>query len=319
MHEYSDFQDFYQWFFTGNKSGINISDWIFRGEGKCSYQLYPAALRESGFKKLKKLAGIKENSSDTQSLEISHVEIMAIRNFYRIANRHGLYVPNLEILIDYSITDQDLIKEIWSEGIISPKYYELFALAQHYFVPTRFLDWTFDIHIALWFAAISGNRHMNNYKLRNKTDENEQKFSIWLMNYKEIQNIYITYTDDQCASADISQNNENRKKLSIKFIAPPYANNYNLRSQNGILIYMPIDIETSKFFNKGYFGESIDRCIEIHSNHDKLIKKISFPCKQSPEVLRFLKARGYDYPTIYPGYYHIIDELLLENKIGHAK
>lgn len=35
---------------------------------------------------------------------------------------------------------------------INPEYYELISLAQHYGIPTRFLDWTHEFYIAFLFA-----------------------------------------------------------------------------------------------------------------------------------------------------------------------
>lgn len=314
---YDSFSEFYQQFHNYLGQSQQHGSFIYRGEASAKYKLYPGALRVSGIKKLQRLTSSSERQeSSSHTSRSAKLEMLAVRNFYRNANTRGLWVPYLEEFGQYSMTDDELFKKIWANGIISPKYYELFALAQHYFVPTRFLDWSFDIHVALWFAATGAYEPSKNLPKDdcevNGEGLQEDKFSLWVMNYGKVKNLKIE---------DSSIDKEGRN--SIQFIVPPYANNPNLRAQRGILSYVPIRVDNIKPQCGDYFGNSLDKSIEMALDNDgqgdslnaNYIHKFTFPYKEAGEVLHFLSARGYDKATIYPGYEHIAEAIELENKL----
>ncbi|MCL0113594.1 FRG domain-containing protein, partial [Klebsiella pneumoniae] len=77
-----------------------------------------------------------------------------LRDFYKLADNHGLKVPNVEKLrnsligrYDYNFTQQGRIE--W----LSQDILEVAALAQHYGIPTRLLDWSYDPFVSSYFAA----------------------------------------------------------------------------------------------------------------------------------------------------------------------
>lgn len=304
-----DFTQFYHTFVDQHAKMNNMDNYIFRGEDSDSYQLYPSALRESGVNKLRHLAG-KEVAKYKNGSEL---EAAAIVNFYRHANRHGLYVPNLEEFAEYNLSIDDLYKILWHGDILQPKFYELYALAQHYYVPTRFLDWTFDIHVALWFAAYGNFINEDN-------DNKSQGFSLWIMNYDKTRRLKVKYPET------LPRYNKKDTNHYLKFVVPPYGNNINLKAQKGILTYLPIQLFEEKLKNGKYFGISLDECIlktaeldsKMHSITDSknlYLMKYVFPSEQARDVLCFLKSRGYDLTTIYPGYGRITDALELDYKL----
>lgn len=327
------FVDFYQQFHNYLGQSQKHGSFIYRGEASAMYELYPGALRVSGIKKLKRLAGSSERQKSNSDTSLSaRLEMLAVRNFYRHANTRGLWVPYLEEFGQYSMTDEDIFGKIWEKGIISPKYYELFALAQHYFVPTRFLDWSFDIHVALWFAASSAYEHS---KKKSKDDceakgthSQEDKFSLWVMNYGKVKNLKIDYPTlpgDADVKKCIKNSIDTKGRDTIQFIVPPYASNPNLRAQRGILSYVPIGVDTIKPKCGDYFGDSLDKSIKMalekngweDSDRANYIRKFTFSCKEAREVLSFLSTRGYDKASIYPGYQHIAESMELESELGN--
>ncbi len=205
--EYSSFEKFYIDILPNGKLGKNLQGYIFRGESDSEYTLIPSALRPDGREKILKLSGFE--LKDECDFKYIFEESNAVLNFYNTANINGLYIPNIEELCKFtdkgmSISSLAIIDKKW----IPEKLFELFALAQHYGVPTRLIDWTFDIYVALYFAVM---------KILKKVAKGEQvrsnkKFVLWMLNAKFF-SLFQT------------------ELIPLKIIVPPYRNNQNLSAQ----------------------------------------------------------------------------------------
>lgn len=328
---YDSFTDFYQQFHNYLGQNLAHDSFIYRGEASAMYELYPGALRKTGIEKLERLAGSSSRKKPNSHTGLSaQLEMLAVRNFYRYANTRGLWVPYLEEFGQYSMTEDELFKKIWAKDIISPKYYELFALAQHYFVPTRFLDWSFDIHVALWFAASSAYGHIKQLTKKankiNNVNPQKNKFSLWVMNYEKVKNlklVYPTIVSDPRIKKEIEEYIDRQGRQTIQFIVPPYVSNQNLRAQRGILSYVPIGVDTLKPQHGDYFGDSLDKSIDTalknYGYKDSVladyIHKFTFSYEEADKALRFLSTRGYNKASIYPGYQYITEAIELENEL----
>ncbi len=123
----------------------------------------------------------------------------------------------IEHLIE--MTSGDLSKRKW----LSPDIVELAALAQHYGLPTRLIDWTFDIFVALYFAAFGARKR----HLADKNTDESDTLVIWALNRQAL--AYQSKTG----------------KIPLKFTVPPYHGNSNLYAQKGILTYWEVDVDHS--------------------------------------------------------------------------
>lgn len=138
------------------------SNFIFRGHSTDKYKLLPTALRLDMYNETYPNAIKDELHALCAVSEYGQIEAEAqvLFDFYKKCDDAPLYVPNERRLresflfpVDYRILLQD-------ENWIADEYQELAALAQHYGVPTRLLDWTSNICVALYFASSSAIKKM---------------------------------------------------------------------------------------------------------------------------------------------------------------
>ncbi len=120
-------------------------DWVFRGLGDANYALVPSALRPD----------VLENALDENDKVGTQRqrEYRAIRRFFAYADAQGLDLPGdwndmHRHLRDGPDTD-------WPQNSLVP----LVAMAQHYGLPTRLLDWSRKPLIACYFAAADAAAH----------------------------------------------------------------------------------------------------------------------------------------------------------------
>ena len=157
-------------------SNSGFDRWIYRGESSGKYKLIPNALRKGSGKILNAEWGGKDLESAGAQIRC---EFYKLWQFYRIANEHGLKVKGSNIMKEeyLSSTASKFAFQKTSYKWLSRECEELAALAQHYGVPTRMLDWTFDLFTALYFAS-SGALE----KWKEGSYDSSDKMVIWALN-----------------------------------------------------------------------------------------------------------------------------------------
>ena len=294
---YENFEDFYRDFFLPNGKYINIFDnndqIIFRGEESDNYTLLPSALRPQGRELIRAISPIK-NSSDLLFGYIEE-ELGAVCEFCKSANLQGLYIP--EVINSY-VDVLDVPCLLLEPGmILNPsktirwipkKFYEVFSLAQHYGIPTRLLDFTYDINIALYFSCVNKLKKV----IKNK-ELNDKNFVIWIMNIG-IKTLGL------------------RNDINLKIILPRYNNNYNITSQKGLFIFLSENVDLDKKIHK---NKPLDEVIKEATCESKktLLYKILLPNKELLNVFTYLRRAGYSHSRVYPGYGKIIEDLKERN------
>lgn len=251
------------------------------------------------------------NIRDDKNKFFFHVEYSILRNYYIKANYLGLDIPKVDLFDnDYMNVDvfsslgyKDNIDKMYGLNINakSDSYFDLYkisgvpeiaALAQHYGLPTRLIDWTQDIYIALYFAAMGAIKELytnENYTL-------DKKIVIW------------TLTPWLLSTSPYSPIILEGALPPIKVIVPNYKQNPNICAQKGVLTYWKEHYDTGETEFK-CSQDSLDKRINEYNlglrykmkiKKDSYISKIFLPSSECVKIVEYINRLGYNASTIFP-------------------
>lgn len=148
--------------------GGRLDDWIYRGQGDARWCLLPSAHRPNGLFKFSNPTNLDDQ------YEIREREFKMVRDFCEEIERAGLEIPH-----DFpEMRDQDAIhKYNVAHQFPDAKLRGMFALAQHYGVPTRLLDWSRQPLYAAYFAAITATQCP-------EKDGKQTRLAVWVLNWR---------------------------------------------------------------------------------------------------------------------------------------
>lgn len=281
---------------------------IFRGISDSEYKLIPSALRgedicDEMYRKCYNIYPCRSEETDIRGQILE--EFVLLFQFYKLANQQGLNIPkneefnHLVVINSYANEKEKKLPKKWYE----PNFEDIAALAQHYGLPTRMLDWTFDPFTALYFAVIGASKHILQ---ANKIPE-QKYISIWAL-YSELQMI--------CDK-------------NLRFVIPNYSNNPNLCAQQGLLVYWHRAIEEKELLCTTEINEIDVKPLndKIHDHLKKehpidlqVSKMYRYDLKYSevPKALDYLLDRGLTAAKYFPGFDGIkraMDEREMQYKV----
>lgn len=296
-------------------SELGLDGFIYRGHSNDEeYKLIPSALRLENLHKLYEYAGNKIMTS-SMSINYHHsevfqtqIEFKILRDFYRLADKRGLVVPQSQGIRTYLAYERDMYTPLsWllknETHWIPDDILDIAALAQHYGLYTRLMDWSYDPYVAAFFAASSEKVH-------------DGCLSVWCLNKEGMGMLNATMPES-----------------SLKFIVPPYSTNPNLHAQSGIFTHWPTTIEPHQDLSKPSTLQSIDRTpldvkvlkiIEqslesesVYTPQGIQLMKLTLPASESTSLLRILRSIGYGHSKIFPGYSGVASEIMHNERLGH--
>ena len=310
------------------------SPWLFRGQAK-DWPLIPTLFRKDP--PAKKLLKYFTNRDVDDISSLLLVERDLIVEFFEIADKRGLIIPDdsqeLRDFLEMVKKLDDHVRNGDWKGRIKDKALSLMALAQHYGVPTRLLDWTRQAYIAVFFAAESANK-----LLENNTTDPANRLAVWAFYFPDLD----------------KQDDESKKYDPIRIVSAPKATNTNLKAQQGIFtlintIYLR-DLNSKQYSGLllgdlilvaeiNYFRDAdgtypaLDKFLgnvyrmrdslphpEAHDFKNKLTElllglrllKFTLPISEAPFLLRGLFKYDITYSTVYPGYHSIVSDLKVQ-------
>jgi len=273
---------------------------VFRGHASDKYALTPSALRPQSkewFCRLS-LSGSGNGKEDIEWVQMSN-EYNLLRRFYKTCDSRGLYIPNIS-RIRKSFHDKiDVDTLLTNENWLPYDLWEIAALAQHYGIPTRLLDWTHDKHTALYFSVEDQLEGKN-------VPEGTKHIVLWALNINE-----VLYPPNW--------------GMPLCLVQPIYHGNPNLAAQQGMFtlwqikksidivdIKIQVDIKTPT--NRKPLDELIQEHASGNTKHtDPYLYKIELPFGEARILYKYLKGIGYDASRIYPGYIGVSKAVMHEH------
>ncbi|PGT51361.1 FRG domain-containing protein [Bacillus thuringiensis] len=300
----SEDSDIYNELSPVGKFSFLFDGYIFRGESS-KYKLLPSALREDeqSFNKLFEFAGLGGEGGITYTHDQKNhenfyqiAELVALKRFYNLADLKGLNLPDApflrgDILNDFTFGSIAKLGDVW----IPDEMLEIAALAQHYGVPTRLIDWTVNIFISLYFASIGVI----------KSGRVDGNMVLYALNYKIIE--FLKHTDH---------------KIPLRLVRPDNYRNPNLNYQKGVLSCWSYKTSKIKQFGVDLVDRrSLEVIIQEYVDNNRirwddpkveeqpLIYKFYIPQSKAYEIYNLITKLGYGADSLFTGFDGIVKRI----------
>lgn len=262
-------------------------DYVFRGQSSDKYQLIPSALRPEFQEKLNKLV-LSSFCDESEYIQIEK-ENHLLRDFFKYCDRCGLLIDDVQRIRRRILDKIDLCFADESEEWIPEDLWQLAALAQHYGLPTRLLDWTQDLFIGLYFS-------IEDYLENRIVPEDTKSIVLWALSVNHFLHPEVS-------------------EYPLRIVKPKYHNNPNLLAQKGLFTLWKSKVEITKQNNIRTINIStrvnrkpldellIENPLPVRVDEDDiLLYKIVLPVDVAKGLFEYLRSLGYDASRIYPGY-----------------
>ncbi|MER1434852.1 FRG domain-containing protein [Enterobacter hormaechei] len=310
-------------------TSYRLSEYVFRGHTDEEYQLTPNIMRKRKDQTLIEIANMAILQGDYEgalhNIGITEIklfqatlEMTILRRFYRASNENGLYVPKSKIMssrmeIDGYIDFDEVMNNFHYNKWLNRDTIEIAALAQHYGLPTRLIDWSFNQYVAAFFASNFTSKPLST-----------KKISLWMLNYRKLVDLFASSESDIRIFSPHYQWNENAKsqKGLFTYIESTYDRNDEELILNFLEHYKNTNtISTDKKFDVIHtdyrtFDVALDEALTKYNltndrkiDTDNLLVKITLPCNEALKVNRYLRDIKISEATIFPGYRGIVEDL----------
>lgn len=250
--------------------------YIFRGVADSRYQLIPATFREDTplLEDLRWQSGPRGTVSRQAKSEVA-----TLRRFFEIAARNGVRLPE-----DSQFLRQEL--EAWEYRLVaadSPErllwppvsFFSLIALAQHYGIPTRALDWTWSSLISAYFASCDA-------------PNDASEMAVWVFSW-------LAREFDKLSAVHDGQDRP------LVLFSAPAADNDNLRAQRGMfMVWIQEVISADAPFLVKTYDSLIPDSLKLPPKIP-VVFKITAPRSEVEDVRSMIASAGVTAGSLFPG------------------
>lgn len=271
-------------------------DWIFRGQANgddgVAWSLQPSALRTNAFLPL--VRSMVQLHPLHNAAQQRAAELEQILRFASLVDRHGYIVPD----DNFELRDRRARKP-WKDSLVfpPPSLTGMFALGQHYGIPTRLLDWTTKPLVAAYFATQPVARRRT--PGRAPPPGETPYFSLFAMN-----EAVVTATEGM--------------DPEVHVVTVPTATNPNLHAQGGIFsLVQPTGVDAHPLpcvddvlrQHEATIAQKIWPVGYTFEKHFPLLVEFRVPTREARTALMLLEKSGVSAATIYPGLLGVADAL----------
>lgn len=285
---------------------------IFRGQHDAEWGLVPSAFR--GGASFPQRGGAFRRPAGLTCRGQVMLEAGAIRCFFSLADRHGLPLPEdsqrLRSLLECPramVRTDEQVNEWPPDDLLS-----LIALAQHYHIPTRLLDWSHDPYVAAYFAVRRSAKDSPS-----DTANEGHRVAVWALRTFPIRLARALQVGRDPGESD-PYGSVLQMVSRLHLVTAPGAGNANLLAQKGIFTLCRDDQHEA---DEPFYPRTLESVLSVLGQHpllqgpgpDTALFRFTLPASESRRALFLLAKLGVTAATLFPGYAGVVEALREED------